>query len=614
MSVPHPDARPYPWLSSGSEPTNDGTERYLIWQPFAGMCNQFSCLECAVAVARLTGRTLVLPRWRPQYGWDWCGATGDYFDVAPLTQLCKCITLEHFAEVRAVAADGEGVALFRLELASNPTWSEQGFELYPKLRSLLDELEYFRLVDAESALRLGVAACQPDAPLAVAHEARHRLAKPLRGAREVSAFFAQPHAVLALDHAFNIVALPSVLDAGERALLLSALRPCGRLRAKLNAFAEERIARPCLAAHVRRTDHWRLARLMGDASFYPAIAAFSRQIHEQLTSRKLRSWLLATDCTDDEELAALHAAASARVDRDPLFDGEDGGQHATSHAAPPRCTHASHATRTPHVACHAHAITRHHTRAARHPPPPHRAAASRRCSSVPRCSARCSVASALLDMWLCAGSDFFLGTRGSMYTDYIARFRVADGKVVDHLFFELDAAQGTAPQDTARQPAGQPAADKPAAAADAGEGAAPSLAELLAARAAKAEAAEASKRAALTTAAAGGAARGDAMLGLMSMKLPPELRAKVLAFHPEATAMPPTICKTPKELFDGFITDELPVSCARQARCHAHASTAPLPRRTAHATHGARRTHATPHAASMRFHVRHATPRRSGLH
>ena len=49
-----------------------------------GMCNQFSCLECAVALARLTGRTLVLPRWRPQYGFAWMGDTSEYFDVEAL--------------------------------------------------------------------------------------------------------------------------------------------------------------------------------------------------------------------------------------------------------------------------------------------------------------------------------------------------------------------------------------------------------------------------------------------------------------------------------------------------------------------------------------------------
>ena len=54
------------------------------------------------------------------------------------------------------------------------------------------------------------------------------------------------------------------------------------------------------------------------------------------------------------------------------------------------------------------------------------------------------VACAVLDMWLCAGAGFFIGTRGSMYTDYIERFRVATGKVVDHLFFELGSGASAA--------------------------------------------------------------------------------------------------------------------------------------------------------------------------
>jgi hypothetical protein len=37
------------------------------------------------------------------------------------------------------------------------------------------------------------------------------------------------------------------------------------------------------------------------------------------------------------------------------------------------------------------------------------------------------VASAVLDMWLCVGAEFFVATRGSMYSDFIERFRVASG-------------------------------------------------------------------------------------------------------------------------------------------------------------------------------------------
>ena len=43
QAVAHPDGRPYPWLSSiapeDASPTAD-EERYLIYQPFAGMCNR----------------------------------------------------------------------------------------------------------------------------------------------------------------------------------------------------------------------------------------------------------------------------------------------------------------------------------------------------------------------------------------------------------------------------------------------------------------------------------------------------------------------------------------------------------------------------------------------
>ena len=298
--IAHPDGRPYPWLTSSARSVNDPAaaaadalrERFLIYQPFAGMCNQFSCLESATAIARTTGRTLVLPRWRPQYGWPWLGATADYFDVAPLSQLVRCITLEEFAAARTGAAPGEGVALFRLALAYNPTWSDKGFGLYPDLRSLLVELEYFREVDSAGVLKLGCGGGggggggggdYGGGALGAELQRSLTLDRPLRGEREISALFGdvrQP--VLALDHSFNTVALPSVFDAGERALLLSALKPNERLRAKLNGFMGKRVPRPCLAAHVRRTDHWRLSELMGDVRFWPAIEGFVRQIGEQV--------------------------------------------------------------------------------------------------------------------------------------------------------------------------------------------------------------------------------------------------------------------------------------------------------------------------------------------
>ena len=98
------------------------------------------------------------------------------------------------------------------------------------------------------------------------------LQRPLQGEREVAALLgsvAQP--ILALDHAFNTVALPSVFDAGERALLLAALRPCARLRERLNAFAEAHVAAPSLAVHVRRTDQFSTSCNRG--SFTPAQCA-----------------------------------------------------------------------------------------------------------------------------------------------------------------------------------------------------------------------------------------------------------------------------------------------------------------------------------------------------
>ena len=87
----------------------------------------------------------------------------------------------------------------------------------------------------------------------------------------------------------------------------------------------------------------------------------------------------------------------------------------------------------------------------------------------------------------------------------------------------------------------------------------PSLTELLAAREARCKAAAEERSATLAAAASAvGDVRGSAVLGLMSQRLPPELRAKVLAFHPSASTLPKELCKTAKELFDEFIEQELP--------------------------------------------------------
>ena len=288
--------------------------------------------------------------------------------------------------------------------------------------------------------------------------------------------------------------------------------------------------------------------------------------------RGLASWLLATDCREPSELKALHAIEQ-RVEYSEVLAGEDG------------------------------------------------------------------VATAVLDMWACIGADFFVGTRGSMYTDYIERFRVAQGKVVDHLFFELESGDATAAEakeaakaleakaeavearaaagaataaaaataeEAAPPPPPIPPPTAPASASDetlargstsdetpargstsdetpfrdsasvaAAEGvaaatvsaaasvaaasvAAPSLAEVLALREQRSRRAAEERSATLATAAAGGSARAGAVLGLMAQRLPPALRAKVLAFHPQAAAMPPTICRSSKELFDDFVAEQTP--------------------------------------------------------
>ena len=396
------------------------------------------------------------PRWRPQYGWPWLGSSADYFSVEKLHELCQAITIEEFEARRPTA----GVHLCRVFLEYNPTWSDpQGFELYPALKSLLVDLEYFTEIGLEHA-----------------SDERISLARPLRGSREVAAQFAQIDApVLALDHAFNVVALPSVLDAGERQILLGALRPCERLRRRLSDFTSA-IERPCLAAHVRRTDHWRLAKLMGDERFWPGIDDFVRQIEATMRDRRLRAWVLATDCDDAAELEVLQGAAG-HVPCDALTAGEDG------------------------------------------------------------------VAAAVLHMWLCIGADMFVGTRGSMYSDYIEKFRVADGKLVDHAGFAPPTLMPPMPRPPPRPPPPRRPARwrRCSSSASARSSRAPRSGRRRWRRRRRA------------------ARRGGApLLGLMAHKLPPELRARVLSFHPEAAAMPAVVCKSARELFDAFIVEQLP--------------------------------------------------------
>ena len=563
----HPDGRAYPWLStttnqaisSGVSGQEALQERFLIYQPFAGMCNQYASLESAVCVARVTGRILVLPRWRPQYGWPWLGSTSDYFDTMPLSKLVRFITLEDFASIRQGLKHGEGVALYRIKLAHNPTWTERGFDLYPALKSLLVDLEYFCEIDSamnaqDSALNLGCGnKGVPNSSISPALEASITLEQPLRGVREIAAHFGDiSHSVLALDHAFQVVAPSAFLDAGERANLLAALKPNSRLRGgprrpfiakasvapafrasmiwltfligshhagKLNAFMAERVMRPCLAAHVRRTDHWRLAKLMADDRYWPSIQGFAAQIEDQMAKRELRTWILATDCQDASELAILHGVRG-RTDYSELLQGEDG------------------------------------------------------------------VAAAVLDMWACIGADFFVGTRGSMYTDYIERFRVAGGKVVDHIFFELEASNSASKESDYSDANRTSGTLHTTHGTSATETVAPSLVQVMTQRKQQAEAHRDQRVMALGTAARGGGARGEgarggAMLGMMAQRLPPEvgmrelrrvhmpfrrlwflsfscgsyvqLRAKVLAFHPQAADMPRSICKSPKELFDEFV-------------------------------------------------------------
>ena len=88
--------------------------------------------------------------------------------------------------------------------------------------------------------------------------------------------------------------------------------------------------RPCLAAHVRRTDHWRLAQLMGDARFWPEIGQIAAQIDALRSTRRLRAWLLSTDCDAEAELATLRAVPRL-VEAAPLTQGEDAVATAVLH-------------------------------------------------------------------------------------------------------------------------------------------------------------------------------------------------------------------------------------------------------------------------------------------
>ena len=134
----------------------------------------------------------------------------------------------------------------------------------------------------------------------------------------------------------------------------------------------------------------------------PNVGDFAQQISDQLARRKLGSWLLATDCTDAAELATLHAVPS-RVDAAALLDGEDGVGTAVMDMV---CTHELEPL--DRLICQAPFA------------PPARPLWPMLPAPHARplwlmCLAHKSSARGLAcAQWLCAGADFFLGTRGSM--------------------------------------------------------------------------------------------------------------------------------------------------------------------------------------------------------
>lgn len=145
------------------------------------------------------------------------------------------------------------------------------------------------------------------------------------------------------------------------------------------------------------------------------------------------------------------------------------------------------------------------------------------------------------------------------------------GKFVDHAFFELAVPKLVPPSMSSSAEsssaesgveASAPGVSSPARAA---AGGAPlvgelqglSLTQVLEQRESAVREAAETKAQLVQQAAAGGEARGGAVLGLMSQMLPPELRAKVLAFHPQAAEIPPSCSRTSRELFDHFITSRI---------------------------------------------------------
>ena len=158
----------------------------------------------------------------------------------------------------------------------------------------------------------------------------------------------------------------------------------------------------------------------------PNVGDFAQQISDQLARRKLGSWLLATDCTDAAELATLHAVPS-RVDAAALLDGEDGVGTAVMDMV---CTHELEPL--DRLICQAPFAPPARPLWPMLPAPPARPLwpmlpaphARPLWPMLPApharplwlmCLAHKSSARGLAcAQWLCAGADFFLGTRGSM--------------------------------------------------------------------------------------------------------------------------------------------------------------------------------------------------------
>ena len=165
------------------------------------------------------------------------------FSIEPTAQLCQAITID--TRVGGARWPPAGVHLCRIFLEYNPTWStRRASSCTRRSNRLLVDLEYFTEIGFRA--RVGRAHLR----------GRWRCAAPARWRCNSRASTRRCSRSTTRSTSSRCRRSSTLASARSGARRIATVRPAARRLSDFTAAIE----RPCLAAHVRRTDHWRLAR------------------------------------------------------------------------------------------------------------------------------------------------------------------------------------------------------------------------------------------------------------------------------------------------------------------------------------------------------------------